>query len=304
MRTFTVLAIDDSDDILALLKARLTPDAIKVVTATSGAKGLELAVSISPDLILLDVDLPVQSGLDILRLLKDDPRTQPIPVIFLTAETRTETKVHGFDLGAVDYVTKPFDHAELRARVRTALRLKHAHDMLSLKAHVDPLTGLGNRAAFDSQLAAEIATARRHGRPFSMVMVDLDHFKSINDTDGHPFGDLVLTRVGEVLSKSVRPSDTATRYGGEEFALLLPDADAAGAIAMAQRVRLQIRSLKLQSPKRPVQITASFGVADLEKNDTPALLLERADRALYVAKREGRDCVRAALPQEIVLKAS
>lgn len=293
-----VLAIDDSQDVLDLLAVRLRPEGLVLVTGKSYEEGLALATQLRPDLILLDVDMPEHSGLDLCRRLKEETATRNIPVIFLTGSDDVNTKVHGFDLGAVDYVTKPFHPAELRARVRSALRMKRAQDMLTQKAQVDALTGLRNRAYMDERLAAEIKGAARSGRPLSLVMIDLDHFKSLNDGYGHPFGDLVLQRVGDFLPRSIRPCDVACRYGGEELAIILADTPIAGAYTVAERIREQVRALALAPRGKPVVVTASLGIAelgDVEQTDgevRPGTLIAAADAALYVAKREGRDCVR------------
>jgi len=296
-----ILAIDDAPAILALLAFHLRAEHASLLTAATFDEGLAAANEHSPDLILLDVDLPDHSGLDLCRRLKEEEATRDIPVIFLTGSSDVATKVHGFDLGAVDYVTKPFDVAELRARVRAALRMKRAQDMLREKVQLDALTGLRNRAFFDTRLDAEIATALRHRRPLSLVMIDLDHFKSLNDRFGHPFGDAVLQRVGDHLTHAIRPMDSACRYGGEELALILPDADLEGARSVAERLREQIRALPFEARGQKVVVTASMGVAELDPTTTiarrtlSASLIESADRALYAAKRGGRDCVRSGL---------
>jgi diguanylate cyclase (GGDEF)-like protein len=307
-----VLAVDDSPEVHALLEVRLKPEGLQLVAAQSYEEGLALANELLPDLILLDVDMPEHSGFDLCRRLKENPTTASIPVIFLTGSTDVDTKVHGFDLGAVDYVTKPFHPAELRARVRAALRMKRAQDMLTQKAQVDALTGLRNRAYLDERLAIEVSGATRaSGRPLSLVMVDLDHFKNLNDTFGHPFGDLVLQRVGDFLARSIRPCDVACRYGGEELAIILTDTTVVGAHAVAERIRSEVRQLDLAPRGKPVTVTASFGVAELldVANRGGELrassLVAAADAALYTAKREGRDCVRlhAGRERETLLPA-
>jgi diguanylate cyclase (GGDEF)-like protein len=296
--TACVLAVDDSPEVHALLGVRLKPEGLRLVSATSYDQGLALAMQLQPDLILLDVDMPEHSGLDLCRRLKQDPKTASIPVIFLTGSNDIDTKVHGFDLGAVDYVTKPFHPAELRARVRAALRMKRAQDMLTEKAQVDALTGLRNRAHMDERLAAEVSGCARTGNPLSLIMIDLDHFKKLNDTFGHPFGDLVLQRVGDFLARSIRPCDVACRYGGEELAVILTDTTVAGAHSVAERIREQVRRLDLAPRGKPVTVTASFGVAEMIDVANrggelrASALLAAADAALYIAKRDGRDCVR------------
>jgi diguanylate cyclase (GGDEF)-like protein len=297
----TVLAVDDASEILDLLAFHLRAEHVTLLTAKTFDEGLAIAKKELPDLILLDVELPEHSGFDLCRRLKEDELTRDIPVIFLTGSSDIATKVHGFDLGAVDYVTKPFAVAELRARVRAALRMKRAQDMLKVKVQLDVLTGLRNRAFFDERLNAEVAAAFRHHRPLSLVMVDLDHFKSLNDRFGHPFGDSVLQRVGDSLVRALRPMDAACRYGGEELALILPDTDLSAAVSVAERVRDLIREIPFEARGKRVAVTASLGVAELHgllgKVSgvlTPSRLLVAADRALYEAKSAGRDCVRTA----------
>ena len=293
-----VLAVDDSPEVLALLRARLKPEALELVTASSYAQGLSLAHELRPDLILLDVEMPEHSGFDLCRRLKDDPATAHIPIIFLTGSSDIETKVHGFDLGATDYVTKPFHPAEIRARVRAALRMKRAQDLLTQRAQIDALTGLHNRAHFDELLTGAIVRSTQSGRPLSLVMLDLDHFKSLNDGFGHPFGDLVLQRVGDLLSRSTRPTDTACRYGGEEMAIVLVDTDVEQAVAIAERIRADIERLELCPRGKVVRVTASLGVAEASTREAPneamqaGLLVGRADEALYLAKHGGRNRVR------------
>lgn len=304
-----VLAVDDAPEILELLAFHLRAEHVTLLTAATFDEGLSVANAHLPDLILLDVELPEHSGFDLCRRLKEDEATRDIPVIFLTGSSDVATKVHGFDLGAVDYVTKPFAVAELRARVRAALRMKRAQDMLREKVQLDVLTGLRNRAFFDGRLDAEIATALRHHRPLSLVMVDLDHFKSLNDRFGHPFGDAVLQRVGDHIGRALRPMDAACRYGGEELALILPDAEVRGAECVANRLRDQIRGLTFEARGKKVVVTASFGVAELHELareggvPTAARLIDAADRALYAAKDAGRDCVRTAMASPRIIAA-
>ncbi len=293
----TVLAIDDAPEVHALLAARLRPEGVRLLSALGWEEGRELALSAAPDLILLDVEMPAYSGLDLCRVLKSDPRTAAIPIIFLTGATDVNTKVHGFDLGAVDYVTKPFHPAELRARVRSALRTKRYQDLLAAKAQVDALTGLRNRGYFDEFLDAAVRAAHADSRPCSLVLIDLDHFKQLNDRYGHPFGDLVLQRVGELVGASVRAGDAACRYGGEEMALILPGTAVTQALVVAGSLRAAIASLELAPKGERVVVTASFGVAEarvvarMGQGATSAALVAAADAALYRAKDAGRDRV-------------
>jgi diguanylate cyclase (GGDEF)-like protein/PAS domain S-box-containing protein len=292
-----ILAIDDSPQIQELIAARLRSENVLLVSAMSATEGLALAYGDPPDLVLLDLDLPDASGLEVCRQLQGDPRTAAIPVLFLTGTADAQTKAAALDLGAIDYVTKPFDATELRARVRSALRTKHYQDLLATRAQVDGLTGLWNRAHFDSRLADEIAAATRHGRPLALAMLDLDHFKRINDTFGHPFGDQVLQEVAAALTRTVRTSDLVCRYGGEEFVAILRETGAEAALLSAERLRAAMAKLSLEAKGQHVPVTISLGVAALEppydsKHELgPVQLVGAADAALYEAKRAGRDRV-------------
>jgi len=290
----SLLTVDDSSFIHELVELRLADDELRQYHAHDGSQGVEMAVALRPDVILLDVILPGLSGFDVCRQLKSDPRTAQIPVIFLTGASDTLNKVQGFDLGAVDYVTKPFDPAELRARIRAALRTKRYQDMLAERAQIDAMTSLRNRAYFDAVLNQEVTAARRYDRATSMVLFDLDHFKLINDAHGHPFGDRVLQRVAELLAANIRDCDAACRYGGEEFALVLTETNLDHARIVAERVRDGVCGLQLAHNKTPVVVTVSGGVVSTTQfvtRDalTPESFLEAADSALYFAKTSGRN---------------
>ena len=297
--TQTVLAIDDSPEIHQLLKVRLKNLDVILSHADCGFDGFEQALASNPDLILLDVMMPDASGFDICRKLKATTETRNIPVIFLTGASDVDQKVLGFDVGAVDYIQKPFDSAELNARVRAALRTKRFQDMLAQRAMIDGLTGLWNRAHFDQRMHEEVAAAARYDRPLSLIMMDVDKFKNLNDNHGHPFGDEVLQAVGDVLQDSARTSDWPCRYGGEEFGLILRETDLEGANIMAERVREEIESLHLRNKSQLVSVTASFGVVSSTLCMNPCDLsskwmIESADRALYASKEGGRNRVSTA----------
>jgi len=299
-----VLVIDDSRDIHDILYVRLKPEDVALHCAMDAHDGLAKARDLLPDLILLDIDMPGMSGLELCQKLKSDAATASVPIIFLTGSTDLDCKVQGFDLGAVDYVTKPFQPAELRARVRAALRTKRYHDLLSRRAQIDGLTGLWNRAYFDRRLDEETAAVQRYGRKLSLVLLDVDHFKRVNDTHGHPFGDRVLQLVGEAMHRALRTVDAPCRYGGEEFAVVLTQTDLAGAMIVAERLRAAVAGLGLAHRGTPVPVTASCGVAAGElvsptSRCSSALLVEMADEALYAAKQAGRDRVSAAQPMTV-----
>lgn len=288
-----VLVVDDSLVIQRLVQARLRNDGFEVVLCGDGKDALDVAKNCHPDVILLDVDMPGLNGYDTCKVLKSDPQTSFIPIIFLTSHTKIDDKVKGLDLGAIDYVAKPFDPIELRARVRSAYRTKYLMDLLAEKAQVDGLTGLNNRAFFDSRIVNEIERAKRYGAPLALVLSDVDKFKSVNDTYGHTFGDTVLSEVAEVVRNVARSTDVVARYGGEEFVVVLPEQDLQGAAVFANRAREMIEALVLEHNGVPVKITSSFGVAStVEIGYAEAQqLIDCADKALYAAKEAGRNRV-------------
>jgi diguanylate cyclase (GGDEF)-like protein len=277
-----------------LVKARLKDELVEMEFAAGGAEALEKAGAFLPDLVLLDVDMPDLSGMEVIRRLKSEMRTMSIPVIFLTGSDSPEAKVKGFELGAVDYVTKPFDPTELRARVRATLRTKYLMDLLSQKAMIDGLTGTWNRAYFDERLPAEVSLSRRTGNQVSLVMLDIDHFKEVNDTYGHPFGDDVLRAVARALGARVRVSDVVCRFGGEEFAIILPNTDAPRATMLAEDLRLLISEMVILCGKTLVPVTASLGVSDLGRDQEASEMIKAADGAMYASKRSGRNRVTSA----------
>jgi diguanylate cyclase (GGDEF)-like protein len=288
-----VLLIDDCSAIHGLVRARLRDEPVELHSAFDGNAGLQTAVTLGPDLILLDVEMPAPNGFEVCRRLKDDPRTMQVPVIFLTGAASTEEKIRGLELGAVDYVTKPFDPAELRARVRASLRTKYLMDLLARKAMIDGLTGLFNRAYFDARLISEMSLARRTQTLLSCIMVDVDRFKQINDEYGHPFGDEILRGIAYVLSENCRAEDSICRYGGEEFVVLCPNADSITTARLGERLRDCIEQAHFTRDGISVQVTCSFGVADLRGTPPPSIV-ELADKALYRAKQAGRNRVEVA----------
>ncbi len=289
-----VLIIDDSPQALKIAQARLAKENLDILCAPNGKKGLKMARSSRPDLILLDIDMPEMSGFEICRMLKADEELCIIPVIFLTASDDQENKVKGLDMGAVDYVTKPFDAFELRARVRAALRTKHLQDLLIKYAQVDPLTELWNRRALMERLAREWSRVQRHGGKFSLIMADLDDFKHINDNYGHAVGDTLLQEVARAVRGECRKIDFPARYGGEEFTVLVPQQSQDSAANLAERCRNQIEKIDIDLHGKDIQISASFGVADTDDVFSSEELLKKADKALYKAKRKGKNRVEKA----------
>lgn len=288
----TVLVIDDSVDVHRLLRARLRGEDLDLIGAENGKDGLEMARAEKPALVLLDLDMPVMDGFEVLRTLKDDPTTHHLPVIVLSGMTNPQDKVTAFDLGAVDYVTKPFDLTELRARIRSALQIHQLLRLLAQRAQIDGLTGLWNRAHFDTRWAEEVGGCARYERALTLALMDLDHFKSVNDMHGHPAGDAVLKGFAKILQRESRQADIACRYGGEEFALIMPNTSPEDAQVVCERIRAEIE--KVVWPKHPERtVTASIGVAG-SSGATPLTAeqwLETVDQSLYAAKEGGRNRV-------------
>ncbi len=289
-----VLIVDDNPQALEIAKARLAREDLRVICAESGQAGLEAASREKPDLILLDVDMPGLSGFDVCRKLKADPQLATTPVIFLTALTEAEQKVEGLDLGAVDYVTKPFDAFELQARVRAALRTKQLQDLLDKHAHIDPLTELPNRRAIMERLDREWARIERHGGILSFIMADVDRFKQANDTYGHNVGDRLLQELGKTIASQCRRVDLAGRYGGDEFAVVAPDEAAADAFSLAERCRREIEQIRIDVAEAVVSTTVSLGVAASASAGSVEEIIEQADAALYTAKNAGGNAAKTA----------
>ncbi len=290
-----LLAIDDSELIHKILRVRLQHEQLEVHSALSGTDGIRMAKELRPEVILLDIELGDLTGFDVLGQLKADPETRDIAVMLISAFSESIDRVRGLDLGAVDFITKPFEVIELTARVRSILRLQSAMHMLAVKAQIDGLTGLWNRKYFDARLEGEFSESLRHGRPLSLIMTDIDKFKSLNDGYGHPFGDLVLERFARILSGG-RTSDVACRYGGEEFGIILPSTSLHEAADVADRLRERLANERW--PRHDdLRVTASFGVADISciaPNTLPRSMVEAADKALYAAKHGGRNRVETA----------
>ncbi|MDT4332048.1 diguanylate cyclase domain-containing protein [Methylomonas sp. MED-D] len=289
-----ILIVDDTPTNIQVLAENLIGD-YRIKVAASGAAALEAVASQGPpDLILLDVMMPDMDGYEVCRHLKANPQTSRIPVIFVTALNGANDEERGLNLGALDYITKPFYLPVVKARIRNHIRLKQATDLLETMAWIDGLTGIPNRRRFDQALESEWKRAQRNQTPLAAVLVDVDFFKAYNDHHGHGAGDLCLKRVaGELADATGRSADLVARYGGEEFVALLPETDADGARALAEHFRQRIEALHIphaQSETSP-WITISAGSAALipHTEQAPSELLDEADRRLYQAKAAGRN---------------
>lgn len=293
--TQRVLIIDDTKNIHALIKARLAGEPVELCSATTAADGMAMAGTLLPDLLLIDADMPEVDGFELCRRLKAQPSTMNIPIVLMTGPANTEAKMRGLEIGALDFLIRPFEPAELKARVRAALRTKFLLDLLYKKALIDGLTGLWNRTYFDQTLAAQLSLARRSGQACSVVMVDLDDFSEINDRCGHLTGDEALRVVAACMQATCRIEDVVCRFGGEEFGIIVPNTPADRALIMAERLRKSIEKLQLIHRGMPVPMTASFGIADVATFTDKELLLA-ADAALRLAKRNGRNGIEIATP--------
>ncbi|MEO1535582.1 MAG: diguanylate cyclase [Planctomycetota bacterium] len=287
-----VLITDDAQDVHRLLGARLKQERLELLNALDGKSAIDLARSEQPSLILLDLDMPGMDGFEVLRHLKASDDTHGIPVIVLSGLQSPADKVTAFDLGAVDYVTKPFDLMELRVRVRSALRMADLVSMLAQRAHIDGLTGLYNRVAFEERWAQSFAENQRHGKPLSLTIFDLDHFKSINDTYGHPAGDEALRTFGRLLQRECRQSDVPCRFGGEEFVMIMPETGSDDAAFVCNRIREELEAIEWPAhPERKVTVSCGVLGATSPATMSASDWIQATDEMLYAAKNGGRNRV-------------
>lgn len=293
-----ILAVDDTKSNIAILLEHLSND-YDVIPALSGKKALDIAARKPIDLILLDIMMPEMDGYEVCTLLKTNNATKDIPVIFITAATGEDAIEKAYDAGGIDYVIKPFRPKELLARIKRELQLQQlirelesSREELRVLAATDAMTKLYNRRSFTNIASHLIGQAKRNKEMVSLLMVDIDKFKRINDTYGHDIGDQVIIAIASNLKKRLRKGDVIARYGGEEFVILLPDTPIDGACRLAEEIRERIEDFVFEmTPGGEVQLTISIGAtlvdAQKEVNLEPAL--KRADIALYQAKEGGRN---------------
>ncbi len=287
-----VLIIDDSSDVHRLVTVRLKAEGVDFSSVLSGELGLAEAARNPPSLILLDLEMPGMHGLVVLKELKANPATQDISVIVISGNQHAADKVKAFDLGAVDYVTKPFEMTELKVRLRQALKMRQLIQMLAQRAQIDGLTGLWNRAFFNQRWQEEVARATRYRSPLSVAMLDIDHFKSVNDTYGHAAGDAALLGAAKLLQRECRQHDLICRYGGEEFVIVMPETSPIDATIVCERIRTGLEAASW--PRHPERVlTISIGIAGASGTVTVSTdqFVEIADANLYAAKRSGRNRV-------------
>jgi diguanylate cyclase (GGDEF)-like protein len=291
---YRVLVVDDEKANLMVLNKILSSEYV-VLTAKSGGEGLSRVSSDRPDLILLDIVMPDMNGFDLLKTLKASPETRAIPVIIITGLDNEADEEKGFVLGAVDYITKPFKNAIVIARVRTHIQIVHQMRTIERLGLVDPLTDIPNRRCFDDRINLEWRRAIRDKKPIAFMMMDVDKFKTYNDTYGHPQGDILLKAIAGVFTSVVRrPGDIAARLGGEEFGVLLPDTPLEGALEIAEEIRAKVEAVRISAVDGKITTTTiSIGVVSLvpSADTTIEAFVAKADEYLYAAKETGRNRV-------------
>ena len=285
-----ILIVDDEETNIDILMEILGED-YDIYAATDTQTALEILKEEKIDLLLLDVLMPDINGFELCKLIKGDEDLKDIPVIFITALTDEESIEKAFEVGGNDYITKPFKPKEVIARVKTQLKLKKYQEKLKELAIKDPLTGLYNRRYFSEVAEIFQRNKKRYGKKLSVILMDIDNFKKINDTYGHKVGDEVLKALARILKESVRKSDVPVRFGGEEFLLLLPETHLKQATETAERIREKVENTLVSSLEGNIKFTVSIGVAEVSQNEEIEKAVIRADNALYEAKRSGKNRV-------------
>lgn len=294
-----ILLVDDDSDNLKIVRRLLEKEGYSVEAAQSGEAGLQALDSYRPDLVLLDVNMPGMDGLETIQLLKRKENTAA--VVFVTANSNTSDIIRGLDAGALDYISKPFSGMELLARVRAQLRVKKLQDdlreankKLQGLVEIDDLTGLYNMRSVYEKLDQEIERGRRYSHGVAAIMLDMDHFKGVNDNHDHLFGSHVLAEVGSIIKKNIRTHDFGARYGGDEFLICLSQTTTEGAKLFCERLRAVLENHLFKSGDDEIRLTASMGCAiivDGKSMIDGRSLVRHADHGLYQSKEEGRNRV-------------
>ncbi|WP_028579958.1 GGDEF domain-containing response regulator [Desulfogranum japonicum] len=291
-----ILIVDDSPTNIHVLVQTLGEE-YELRVARDGMSALELlSNSDLPDLILLDVMMPGMDGYEVCRQIKANSLSQDIPVIFISTMDEVENETRGLELGAVDYITKPFNAGIVRLRVKNHIELKQQKDTLARLSLTDGLTGIPNRRAFDETLDKEWKRARRLHAPVTLLMIDIDDFKKYNDHYGHLAGDDCLKRLVAIFPETLtRAGDFYARYGGEELACILPDTDDAGGLYVAEQIQHRLHMLAIEHAASSVgnRVTVSVGVASAcpQGEEDSHTIVDRADKALYLAKSRGKNTI-------------
>lgn len=293
-----ILVIDDNEVIRNLAKKLLMKNGFNVLAAAGGREAFELLKIFDPHVIMLDVEMPEMNGYEVCKTLKSVDKTKDIPVIMVTSKSDSIDKIKGLEIGASDYITKPFNHGELLARVSTQIKIRNIWHELQEKNRIleelvkkDSLTNLYNHRHFHERLSKEYDRAKRYNLPLCCVILDIDYFKKVNDQYGHQSGDLVLKSMAEIISNNIRDVDISARYGGEEFGIITPHTTIEETYAMMERIRIHISETGFQIINNKINITVSIGIAGLRHSNASSHreLIKFADEALYEAKANGRN---------------
>jgi diguanylate cyclase (GGDEF)-like protein len=287
----SVLVIEDHPDQRDLLAIVLQREGYRVVTAANGQEALEKLESEQIQIALSDIMMPKMDGFELIKQVRSNAALKSLYLILITARIQEGDRVRGLDLGADDYITKPFSFSELLARVRVGTRVVQYQQHLEHQSQVDALTGLFNRRAFEKKIQEEFERSKRYHSPLSLLILDLDNFKGINDTYGHPGGDAALVKIAETLKDKTRQSDFPSRFGGEEFVLVLPETDQEHALQVATKIHEPVRETSFGTAANSFHMTVSIGVSSnsLKTYSNWQEMLDDADRALYAAKNSGKD---------------
>jgi diguanylate cyclase (GGDEF)-like protein len=297
--SYLIMVVDDISQNLHLLDQILNTAGYNTTFCTDGQQALERLQFTQPDLILLDLMMPDLSGIDVCKAIRAHPEQNELPIIFITASNEREHLLEAFEQGANDYVTKPVHALELLARVKTHLSLRQsqknlrmAYQQLEQLAMLDPLTEVANRRALTDAAETEFKRVERYNGIFAVMMVDLDYFKTVNDTYGHQTGDECLKLIAQTLKAHLRDVDHVGRFGGEEFMVILPETDIDQALVLGERLRHQVVHLCPKINQRLVNLSISIGISVYHKADKSVQdIWQRADKALYQSKSAGRNRV-------------
>jgi len=289
--SMNVMIVDDTRPNVLVLQRALNNIGYNISVAFDGEMALDLIPIVKPDLILLDVMMPGMNGFDVCKLLKKDATVKDIPVIFITAMGMPKDILTGFEAGAVDYITKPFNLQEVCVRIKTHLTLSAAIKKLIQDSETDSLTGLFNRRTLMKKIENEAMRFKRNQKSFSLLFADIDFFKKINDTYGHAAGDEVLINISNILNTEKREVDQVARWGGEEFLILLPETNLEGAVLHGNKIRELISAKPIIHEGQEIHITMSFGVSEYSEDANIEKTIDQADQRLYLAKNSGRNKV-------------
>jgi len=289
MENKTILIVDDTVENLDILEELLSE--YDVISVTGGEDAISIVHEEAIDLILLDIMMPQMDGYEVCQELKSNNDTKDIPIIFITANTDEVSIEKAYDIGGVDYVTKPFLPKELKARVKKELQIQDMMNELKLLASTDPMTKLYNRRYFSKISDQALEFAQKENKDISIIMIDIDKFKNINDTYGHDIGDKVIIALANILINYQRKSDISCRFGGEEFVILLQDTQIEDAKIVANKIKENVENLTVNCNNLNIKFTISLGVSQIDIKNEPNIekALKRADEALYLAKNNGRN---------------